>query len=130
MENIFFIIVLESMKKFRNFYNRLSVAGLRPRQRVGAGQSSDGPAARQALPGNLPRLAGRSVHDRPCARWRAGQAAEKAGSARAVNVVLMGVLSKVLPGIELDAWKKAVEKCVPAKVIEINEKAFDLGRDM
>ena len=47
-------------------------------------------------------------------------AAEKAGSARAVNVVLMGVLSKVLPGIELDAWKKAVEKCVPAKVIEIN----------
>ena len=57
-------------------------------------------------------------------------AAEKAGSARAVNVVLMGVLSKVLPGIELDAWKKAVEKCVPAKVIEIREKAFDLGRDM
>lgn len=57
-------------------------------------------------------------------------AAEKAGSARAVNVVLMGVLSKVLPGIELDAWKKAVEKCVPAKVIEINEKALDLGRDL
>lgn len=57
-------------------------------------------------------------------------AAEKAGSARAVNVVLMGVLSKVLPGIELDAWKKAVEKCVPAKVKEINEKAFDLGRDL
>lgn len=57
-------------------------------------------------------------------------AAEKAGSARAVNVVLMGVLSKVLPGIELDAWKKAVEKRVPAKVIEINEKAFDLGRDL
>lgn len=57
-------------------------------------------------------------------------AAEKAGSARAVNVVLMGVLSKVLPGIELDAWKKAVEKCVPAKVIEINEKAFYLGRDL
>ena len=57
-------------------------------------------------------------------------AAEKAGSARAVNVVLMGVLTKVLPGIELDAWKKAGEKCVPAKVIEIKEKAFDLGRDL
>ena len=57
-------------------------------------------------------------------------AAEKAGSAKAVNVVLMGVLSKVLPCIELDAWKKAVEKRVPAKVIEINEKAFDLGRDL
>ena len=57
-------------------------------------------------------------------------AAEKAGSARAVNVVLMGVLSKVLPGIELDAWKKAVEKCVPAKVIEIKEESNKLGRDL
>ena len=57
-------------------------------------------------------------------------AAEKAGSARAVNVVLMGVLSRVLPGIELSSWKAAVEKCVPAKVIEINEKAFDLGREL
>ena len=37
-------------------------------------------------------------------------AAEKAGSSRAVNVVLMGVLSKVLSGIELDSWKKAVER--------------------
>ena len=55
---------------------------------------------------------------------------QKKPAVQAVNVVLMGVLSKVLPGIELDAWKKAVEKCVPAKVIEINEKAFDLGRDM
>lgn len=36
-------------------------------------------------------------------------AAEKAGSARAVNVVLMGVLSKVLPGIELDAWKRQLK---------------------
>ena len=41
-----------------------------------------------------------------------------------------GIIDKILPGIELDAWKKAVEKCVPAKVIEINEKAFDLGRDL
>ena len=57
-------------------------------------------------------------------------AAEKAGSSRAVNVVLMGVLSKVLSGIELDSWKKAVEKCVPAKVTDINQKAFDLGREM
>ena len=57
-------------------------------------------------------------------------AAEQAGSSKAVNVVLMGVLSKVLPGIELDSWKKAVEKCVPAKVIDINEKAFDLGREL
>ena len=57
-------------------------------------------------------------------------AAEKAGSSRAVNVVLMGVLSKVLSGIELDSWKKAVEKCVPAKVIDINQKAVDLGREM
>ena len=56
--------------------------------------------------------------------------AEQAGTSKASNVVLMGVLSKVLSGIELDSWKKAVEKCVPAKVIDINQKAFDLGREM
>ena len=54
-------------------------------------------------------------------------AANEAGSAKAVNVVLMGVLSKVLKGFDEAAWKKAVEECVPKKVIEINEKAFELG---
>ena len=52
--------------------------------------------------------------------------ANEAGSSRAVNVVLMGVLSK-MTDIPADAWKKALEECVPAKALEINRKAFALG---
>ncbi len=52
--------------------------------------------------------------------------ANEAGSSRAVNVVLMGVLSK-MSDIPAEAWKKALEECVPAKALEINRKAFALG---
>ncbi len=52
--------------------------------------------------------------------------ANEAGSSRAVNVVLMGVLS-TMSDIPADAWKKALEECVPAKALEINRKAFALG---
>ncbi|MBQ5316389.1 MAG: indolepyruvate oxidoreductase subunit beta [Oscillospiraceae bacterium] len=53
--------------------------------------------------------------------------AEEAGTSRAVNVVLMGVVSNML-GIDEAAWTKALEECVPKKVIEVNRKAFALGR--
>ena len=57
-------------------------------------------------------------------------AAEKAGSSRSVNVVLMGVLSKLHNAFDKELWEKAVEQCVPAKVLEINQKAFALGREL
>ena len=53
--------------------------------------------------------------------------AEQAGSSRAVNVVLMGLVSKTA-GFPEEAWQKALEACVPAKAMEINKKAFELGR--
>lgn len=53
--------------------------------------------------------------------------AEQAGSPKAVNVVLMGVASTTLP-FEEAVWQSALEKCVPAKFLEINKKAFALGR--
>lgn len=55
--------------------------------------------------------------------------AEKAGSSKAVNVVLMGVLSR---NMEFDesVWNKAIEACVPAKALEINRKAFAMGREI
>ena len=53
--------------------------------------------------------------------------AEEAGTSRAVNVVLMGVVSNLL-GFGEDAWIKALEECVPKKVIDVNKKAFALGR--
>ena len=52
--------------------------------------------------------------------------ANEAGSSRAVNVVLMGVLSKSM-GFPESVWEKALEECVPPKAIEINRKAFELG---
>lgn len=57
-------------------------------------------------------------------------AAEKAGSSRSVNVVLMGVLSKLHNDFDKELWEKAVEQCVPQKVLEINQKAFALGREL
>lgn len=52
--------------------------------------------------------------------------ANEAGSSRAVNVVLMGVMSTIMDFPE-EAWKTALEQCVPQKALEINRKAFALG---
>lgn len=52
--------------------------------------------------------------------------ANEAGSSRAVNVVLMGVISTMMD-FPADAWKKALEECVPQKALDINRKAFSLG---
>ncbi|MBR4223300.1 MAG: indolepyruvate oxidoreductase subunit beta, partial [Oscillospiraceae bacterium] len=41
--------------------------------------------------------------------------AVQAGTARAVNVVLMGVISRIL-GFEEEVWTRALEACVPPKV--------------
>ena len=54
--------------------------------------------------------------------------AEQAGSSKAVNIVLMGRLSRYFDEISLEKWQKAIEECVPAKFLELNQKAFLLGR--
>lgn len=53
--------------------------------------------------------------------------AEQAGTAKASNVVLMGVFSAITDYPE-ELWQKALEQCVPAKFLELNKKAFDLGK--
>ena len=53
--------------------------------------------------------------------------AEEAGSSKAVNIVLMGRLSTYF-GFPLEDWLEAIEKSVPAKFLELNKKAFCLGR--
>lgn len=53
--------------------------------------------------------------------------AEKAGSSKAVNIVLMGRLSRNFEFTE-EEWLDAIEESVPAKFLELNKKAFDLGR--
>jgi len=54
--------------------------------------------------------------------------AEEAGSAKAVNIVLMGHLSKYFD-FTLEEWMDAIEKSVPAKFLELNKKAFAMGRE-
>nr|MCR5654576.1 2-oxoacid:acceptor oxidoreductase family protein [Lachnospiraceae bacterium] len=54
--------------------------------------------------------------------------AEEAGSAKAVNIVLLGKLSKYFDFSE-DDWMASVEACVPPKFLEINKKAFLLGAE-
>ena len=53
--------------------------------------------------------------------------AEEAGSPKAVNLVLMGRLSKYFD-LPQEAWIEAIEACVPPKFLELNKKAFVLGR--
>ena len=55
--------------------------------------------------------------------------AEEAGNPKASNVVMMGVLSTKM-GFDESIWEKALEECVPAKFLELNKKAFELGRNM
>ena len=54
--------------------------------------------------------------------------AEQAGSSKAVNIVLMGHLSRNFD-FTLEEWMEAIEKSVPAKFLELNKKAFMLGRE-
>ena len=53
--------------------------------------------------------------------------AEQAGSAKAVNIVLMGRLSRYFD-IPVEKWQQAIRECVPPKFVELNLKAFELGR--
>ncbi|MBR1993706.1 MAG: 2-oxoacid:acceptor oxidoreductase family protein, partial [Firmicutes bacterium] len=54
--------------------------------------------------------------------------AEECGSVKAVNVVLLGAASNDLPFDE-DAWIKVIEENVKPKFVDLNKKAFELGRN-
>lgn len=54
--------------------------------------------------------------------------AEKAGNAKASNVVLMGVIASKM-SFDENVWKDAIRTCVPEKFLELNLKAFDLGKN-
>lgn len=54
--------------------------------------------------------------------------AVEAGSPKAVNIALLGKLSNKFD-FTVEEWLEALEKCVPAKFLELNKKAFELGRN-
>ena len=55
--------------------------------------------------------------------------AQEAGSAKAVNIALMGRLSTYFPEISDEQCQDAIEKIVPPKFLDLNRKAFEAGRN-
>lgn len=55
--------------------------------------------------------------------------ATDAGNVRAANTVLLGAVSKRLDIAE-EFWLKALEKMVPVKALEVNKRAFQMGREL
>jgi len=54
--------------------------------------------------------------------------AEQAGNLRTANLVMVGALSTLAP-FEEEHWIAAIQSRVPAKLLEVNLRAFELGRD-
>ncbi|MBR4954028.1 MAG: 2-oxoacid:acceptor oxidoreductase family protein [Oscillospiraceae bacterium] len=54
--------------------------------------------------------------------------AVEAGSPKAANVVMIGAASVALGGTE-EEWMEVLAACVPPKFLEMNRKAFMLGRE-
>ena len=57
-----------------------------------------------------------------------GKIANELGNSKVLNSVVLGVAAKYI-GFDKQDWIKVIEKTVPQKTIEINEKAFSMGYD-
>jgi indolepyruvate ferredoxin oxidoreductase beta subunit len=55
--------------------------------------------------------------------------AKELGSLKVVNVVLLGVLSPLLP-LAPEAWEKAIRGRLAAKLVDLNLRAFQRGREL
>ena len=55
--------------------------------------------------------------------------AVECGSQKALNLVLLGMLSRHLP-FAAEAWEEAIAACVPAKTLAVNLAAFMRGREL
>ena len=55
--------------------------------------------------------------------------ATEAGNVKAANTVLLGAVSRRL-SIPEEQWLQALEKMVPRKAVDVNKKAFLMGREL
>jgi indolepyruvate ferredoxin oxidoreductase, beta subunit len=53
--------------------------------------------------------------------------AQKAGNEKAVNTVMLGMLSSIM-GFDDSLWMDAFKKCIPEKLLAVNAKAFMEGK--
>jgi indolepyruvate ferredoxin oxidoreductase beta subunit len=84
---------------------------------VSSGQATYPADARERLQAVFPRLL----------YVEADELAEEAGNIRAANVVILGAMSTALD-LPLEAWQDAIRAAVAPKHLNVNLKAFDLGR--
>ena len=54
--------------------------------------------------------------------------AESLGNLRAMNMVVAGAISTLLP-FAPEVWQQAMRERIPAKLLDMNLRAFDAGRD-
>ncbi len=52
--------------------------------------------------------------------------AAEAGNEKTVNVVLLGLLAKILD-LDINILEQSIADCVPPKVLDVNKRAFELG---
>lgn len=52
------------------------------------------------------------------------------GNKAAANIMILGACSVFVPEIPEDKWLESIEKSVPPKFLELNKKAFALGREI
>jgi len=53
------------------------------------------------------------------------------GDIRTLNILMLGFLSKFLPThFDMTVWKGAITKQLPSKILDINIKAFEEGREV
>lgn len=57
------------------------------------------------------------------------QALKEAGSNRALNIVMLGVLSNFLE-FDQKSWEEAIRQSVKEKFVDMNIKAFNLGKNI
>ena len=72
------------------------------------------------------------ILDAASARYFNINVTEKAvqlGNVKVVNIMLLGVLSSLLE-IPAAVWEQTIEKYVPAKLIDVNRRAFQAGREL
>ncbi|MDO5554086.1 MAG: indolepyruvate oxidoreductase subunit beta [Planctomycetia bacterium] len=55
--------------------------------------------------------------------------AEELGNTKAANTILLGALSNRLP-FDTEAWETAIHRCVKPKFVEVNRRAFFIGRQL
>ncbi len=79
-------------------------------------------------PDNILEIILEKLHEKNIHILDANKIAVEAGNLRTMNVALLGSISHKLPEITQEAWEKAIKQRVPAKAIDVNLKAFSMGK--